>query len=430
MTAEVAIMNQHALVFAADSATTVTHWLKGQPEIRYFKGANKLFQLSEVHPVGLMIFGSAALHSVPWEIIVKDFRAHLGRDSSDSIAGYRERFFRFVEGHTALFPDELKTKLFEDHATMAAFANARLIRDDDSVTQAEGEDKVNRYRERFERLVQDVAAVGVSRPLKPEDIEAAVAAHRAQIERRIRDEIGTEYVLDMELAPRLADVSIRAVMKRHDLFLGDTGIVIGGYGDKDYFPSFEVYACRGFLDKHFIAVPKEEPEPTLAKITRDIPAVIRPFATTSMINTFRLGISPDVHQSVYDATQRCLTRFAGKVAAKIGHEGELPELKQLIEEALEEHSQEWFGLSFSDHYSPMARVIASLPVTEMAALAKSLIELQSLKERVTQPSESVGGPIDVAVISRHDGFIWIERKHYFRPDLNPRFFTRRYSKTP
>jgi len=46
MTAEVAIMNQHALVFAADSATTVTHWLKDKAEKRYFKGANKLFQLS------------------------------------------------------------------------------------------------------------------------------------------------------------------------------------------------------------------------------------------------------------------------------------------------------------------------------------------------------------------------------------------------
>lgn len=57
----------------------------------------------------------------------------------------------------------------------------------------------------------------------------------------------------------------------------------------------------------------------------------------------------------------------------------------------------------------------------MAALAKSLIELESLKERVTKPSESVSGPIDVAVISKHDGFVWIDRKHYFRPELNPRF---------
>ena len=36
--------------------------------------------------------------------------------------------------------------------------------------------------------------------------------------------------------------------------------------------------------------------------------------------------------------------------------------------------------------------------------------------------ETVGGPIDVAVISKGDGFIWIKRKHYFNKDLNPQFF--------
>jgi hypothetical protein len=181
----------------------------------------------------------------------------------------------------------------------------------------------------------------------------------------------------------------------------------------------------GFLDRHFIVMPEEEP----ARVDRNIPAVIRPFATTSMINTFRLGISPDVHKSVNDATRKCLRGFATKVATHVGHNGEIPDGEELVDKALDEHNREWFLPSFSGHYSPMARDIASLPVAEMAALAKSLIELQSLKERVTRPSESVGGPIDVAVISKHDGFVWIERKHYFRPELNPRFFARRYGTT-
>ena len=35
-------------------------------------------------------------------------------------------------------------------------------------------------------------------------------------------------------------------------------------------------------------------------------------------------------------------------------------------------------------------------------------------------------PIDVAVISKGDGFIWIRRKHYFNAELNPSFFRRKY----
>jgi hypothetical protein len=77
-----------------------------------------------------------------------------------------------------------------------------------------------------------------------------------------------------------------------------------------------------------------------------------------------------------------------------------------------------------NHGRPLRRVIGSLPVDEMAELAETLIMLQSLKEKVTQPTESVGGPIDVAIITKGDGFVWIKRKHYFDPTLNPRFFLR------
>jgi hypothetical protein len=41
-------------------------------------------------------------------------------------------------------------------------------------------------------------------------------------------------------------------------------------------------------------------------------------------------------------------------------------------------------------------------------------------------AETVGGPIDVAVISKGDGFIWIKRKHYFKSELNPQFFANYY----
>jgi hypothetical protein len=50
----------------------------------------------------------------------------------------------------------------------------------------------------------------------------------------------------------------------------------------------------------------------------------------------------------------------------------------------------------------------------------------SLEERqkYSTEMETVGGPIDVAVISKGDGFIWIKRKHYFDKEHNPQFFAR------
>ena len=60
----------------------------------------------------------------------------------------------------------------------------------------------------------------------------------------------------------------------------------------------------------------------------------------------------------------------------------------------------------------------------MGHLAESLLVLEALRERVTSPSESVGGPIDVAAITKAEGLIWLKRKHFFEPELNLRYLNR------
>src|SRR5262245_27378770 len=104
MTSEVCMINRLAIVLAADSATTVTHWHERGKEERYFKGANKIFQLSTHNPVGMMIYDSADLLSVPWEVIAKQFRRHLGRTTFGAIPEYAEEFFRYLDGNTNMFP--------------------------------------------------------------------------------------------------------------------------------------------------------------------------------------------------------------------------------------------------------------------------------------------------------------------------------------
>ena len=63
-----------------------------------------------------------------------------------------------------------------------------------------------------------------------------------------------------------------------------------------------------------------------------------------------------------------------------------------------------------------------------ASMAETLVNLTSFKRKVTLDDETVGGPIDVAVVSKGDGFVWIKRKHYFTADLNPHFTTQYFNR--
>ena len=76
----------------------------------------------------------------------------------------------------------------------------------------------------------------------------------------------------------------------------------------------------------------------------------------------------------------------------------------------------------SKNSDPIFQAVAFLPRDELAKLAESLINLTSVKRRMSTDSETVGGPADVAVITKGDGFVWINRKHYFDPKLNHQFF--------
>jgi hypothetical protein len=75
---------------------------------------------------------------------------------------------------------------------------------------------------------------------------------------------------------------------------------------------------------------------------------------------------------------------------------------------------------------PIRDMIRAMPKQELAMLASSLIEITSLKRKVTREQETVGGEVDVAIISKSEGFVWVKRKHYFPAELNTRFFERNY----
>ena len=50
--------------------------------------------------------------------------------------------------------------------------------------------------------------------------------------------------------------------------------------------------------------------------------------------------------------------------------------------------------------APIMEIVEHLPKEELAEMAEALVNLTALKRRVSLDLETVGGPIDVAVISK------------------------------
>jgi len=46
-------------------------------------------------------------------------------------------------------------------------------------------------------------------------------------------------------------------------------------------------------------------------------------------------------------------------------------------------------------------------------MAEALVNITALRQHVSTAQETVGGPTDVALITKTDGFVWIKKKQIF-----------------
>ena len=63
-----------------------------------------------------------------------------------------------------------------------------------------------------------------------------------------------------------------------------------------------------------------------------------------------------------------------------------------------------------DNVNGLVQAVSSFNIDDLASMAESLISITNLQRHITSAEESVGGPVDVAVITRSEGFTWIKRK--------------------
>ena len=81
-----------------------------------------------------------------------------------------------------------------------------------------------------------------------------------------------------------------------------------------------------------------------------------------------------------------------------------------LQHALHEFFKSIDNYQYAVHTRPILRAVNSLPKKELGETAASLIKLNSFQQKVMHSVETVGGPIDVAVITRNGGLEWSREK--------------------
>ncbi len=411
MTAEIAIMNKSAVALAADSKVTI-----GASGAKTFDTVNKVFTLSKLHPVGLMIFGNAEFMRYPWETIVKIYRSQKGPSSHSTILDWGDDFINFIRRF-----GDIRAADKHDNCESIVSSAFQDVRDD--------------VRKAARRLNVSVTSPDYTR-LVGECLEHVTANHtgtRKIFSDAYMNTVKRQFASTLETVAnsyfggfgrpivRKAKAYAEQLIQNDELSPISSGIVIAGFGDDDILPALVRFDTDGYIGARAKIV---KGPPTI--VARDNASAIIPFAQKDMVYRFMEGIDPE-----YDGFINA--RFSSMLAANCLHVldkyGSVQNKNKSVRSAITDAARK----SMNDHRArtakfrrdtfsmPIVRMVAMLPKDELPHLAESLVALTSLKRHVSNDAETVGGPIDVALISKGDGFIWIKRKHYFRAELNPHF---------
>lgn len=431
MTSEICVMNRMSVVLAADSATTVSYYENGQQVQRYFKGANKIFQLSESQPVGVMIYGNADLLGTPWELIIKDFRKKLGDAAFPKIADYATEFCKYINKNKDIFDDELRYNTFMSSFNFDVYM---LLEEFNKKLKADkGFDEAAHLKEFTKAVDQKDFTTPSGKGLEQRAIKGwlprLLKEFHSSDDLLLKDAVGNR---DDNFIESVFLAVLKAKVRNNPM--SPTGIVIAGYGDIALYPELYTSKNCGFIADTFVMNDVSE-----FPISSQNPSYISGFAQSSMADTFLIGFDAQVYKTIgevqKDELPTVVEPFVASLGATInktkhGHTLVDSAGKIILNEADFENivisstrgtANSIMKASRQKHGAPMERVISMLPVEEMTELAETMIDLQSLKEKVTQPSETVGGPVDVAIVTRNEGFIWKKRKHFFDGAINHRY---------
>ncbi|MFQ5563420.1 MAG: hypothetical protein ACE5FO_07610 [Parvularculaceae bacterium] len=424
MTSEVVLMNRQGVAMAADSAVTIA----GPQYLKTYQSVDKLFPLADGQPVAVMIYNNAEIMSTPWETVISLYREQARGRPLDTIDAYAEDFMEFLSGNPDLFPPDHQDTEFFKHV---AVVYSVIAEDFDRQIAKFQQTNAGRLRDHISGIFEFVVGqLHADYQRNPDDSprgdlvcfpqgmgEQIRRRYAREIEQLIESLVGalkSEYPtfsVSEATLERLREIAVFSVTK--DAFFEHyTGVVFAGFGARDKFPSMRSYLASSVV----LGILKRKQDRGV-DMSSDSAPVIQPFAQDRMIRTFLTGMDPYLRMFMFGETLKLSLNLVTDVISRA------PNLTDAQRQALfQDYSEnnlsftlrEFFksidSYQYAVHTRPIFRAVGALPKKELGETAASLIKLNSFQQKVMHSIETVGGPIDVALITRNGGLEWKKEK--------------------
>lgn len=434
MTAIVGVLNSQGIAIAADSAVTVS----GKNGKKVYNRSNKIFTLSKYHPVGIAIYNSADFLGIPLETLVKLYRSKIKDKPFDTLTEYKEDFLEFAKSKVKHISPEykrdafygfcsesyntIKDKILERLETRAVElkglteADAEKIIDSAVLTEIEAQYKlINEYSK----------AKYISITL--EEFTKYYQNELHDIEVYIENSLQEKYSFSTLKANHISLLRevFYSLINVEFIFERYCGLAFVGFGEEEIYPSSQLV----LLGTLIADIPRVRYFDSIAIIPGVLNSNILPYVQGDVTNAVLTGVDPNYKSEVVDSIKLAFQTISEEIGNIIGDSAQSKRIVEIVNKTSDELIRQMDEYQFNTITGPLLEILAHMGKEDMSELAESLVNITSLKRKFTSSDssdESVGGPVDVAIITKGDGFVWMKRKQYFDIKDNKGFIDKYY----
>ena len=424
MTAIVGIIKKQGVAFAADSAAT--HTVSSTRKIT--NHANKIFELSRVNPIGVALCGSLAFEGVEWEDIIKMYRKSIGDKALDTVDDYARDFWSYVRTTIlSRFTNEQKadSKFVIQRFLNEAFETVveKLNNEGKEIEKASDKDVIDAILAFVQLIDKQYEGKERVEDFKDYSYVEYMRYSSAQFDELLKD-LTEKKDCPEDFVEKFSKALYKVVVSDTHVYLAKSQLIFWGYGENELFPSYYAYSVSLAIDGRLKLTYDAD-----WKVSETKGSCVAPFAQTDVANTVVRGVDDSLRQQFYTQYRDSINLIKEELLKGLESAGAPDELRKVVSGIDVDKYQDLYRKSMNEYIdtnyvNKLLDMVGSLGKEDLGDMAENLVRMTCLKRHITTDEETVGGPVDVAVITKGDGFVWLKRKHYFPADINHRYFER------
>jgi hypothetical protein len=162
---------------------------------------------------------------------------------------------------------------------------------------------------------------------------------------------------------------------------------------------------------------------SVKSVSQDSSAIVRPYAQRDMVDTFFQGINPSIIKEMQKILPLEFENIIDKICAKYTDINKA-DIRLHFKSSYRNINNKIMAYTSKTYIKPIITSISYLRKEDLVELAESLINITSIKRKTSENIQTVGGPIDIAMITKYEGFVWIKRKDIVNRELNSIYYHR------